>query len=85
MSWNYRIVNCANNDGTRYFALFEVFYNQAGVPQTRTEEPATFACDEDEGEDGICLSLSMALTDALEKPALVDEKWFTNKKGPEQE
>lgn len=73
MSWNYRIVNCLDGNGKRYFGLFEVFYDKHGNPDGRTAEPIDFVADEDEGAEGVVSSLKMALKDATERPVLLDE------------
>lgn len=64
MSWNYRIVHYKDNQG---FGLHEVFYDSDGRPWSMTAEPVGFACDEDEGPEGVRDDLIMALRDA-EKP-----------------
>ena len=73
VSWNYRIVNCPDGKGGRYYALFEVFYDDDGKPEARTAKPISFVTDEDEGSEGVVRSLEMALKGATERPVLMDE------------
>lgn len=48
MSWNYRII-----DHGDLLALHEVHYDEDGQPQLYTNDPATLACDYEEGPDGL--------------------------------
>lgn len=73
MSWNYRIVRSHHN-GEPYYVLREVHYDDHGNPTSMTTDGATFACDEDEGPEGIEASLRLALTDATCRPVL-DDPW----------
>ena len=42
MTWNYRIIDRGeDHDAETRFALFEVFYDCNGKPETWTEEPAS--------------------------------------------
>lgn len=77
MTWNYRIVKFKNTPRNKeftgedhYYALHEVYYNEAGKPDGITENPITFVCDEEEGPDGITRSLERALKDAKNRPVL---------------
>ena len=61
MHWNYRIVRYS--DGM--LALHEVYYGDDGKPTGRTEDGASFGCDEsEEGVEGITGALEMALKGA---------------------
>ena len=72
-SWDYRIVRYRNGSG---FGLHEVYYDKDGQPWAMTERPASFACDVEEGSDGVVRSLGMAHTAALKRPVLDEpEKW----------
>ncbi len=64
MTWNYRIV-----DHGDWFGLHEAFYDEGGATSW-TADPITFACDKDEGVEGIIGSLEMALADARKHPVL---------------
>lgn len=68
MTWDYRIIRYANGR----VGLHEVYYATDRQPSSRTQEPATFCCDDDEGPIGIVRSLEMALKDARLKPVLDD-------------
>lgn len=73
MTWNYRIVRYRDNKG---FGLHEVYYDSEGRPWSMTVEPATFACDVDEGPEGVRGSLLMARVDAIKRPVLdVPDVW----------
>lgn len=39
--WNHRFVRVSTDEGPQ-IALYEVYYNDAGVPVARSAEPATF-------------------------------------------
>jgi hypothetical protein len=67
-TWNYRIVRYTNGG----LGLHEVYYDEAGMITGRTENPCSFACDEEEGPEGIIGSLEMALKDAKEKAVVQD-------------
>ena len=71
-TWNYRIVKVVEK-GVPYFGVYEVYYNEIGMPNGRTENPATFECGYDEGSDTIVDMLQKALKNALEKPVLSDD------------
>lgn len=68
MSWNYRVVRHA----TGLLALHEVYYTETGAPRARTAEPCGFISDEDEGLEGLVISLRRALSDAQMRPILDD-------------
>ena len=67
--WNYRLVQYKDDQG---FGLHEVYYDDADQPWGRTDGPATFGCDSEEGPEGIIKSLEMALNDAKTRSILVD-------------
>jgi len=46
MTWNYRILEHRNVDGGLWFAIHEVYYDEAGTPKLCSEEPC-FAYGED--------------------------------------
>lgn len=71
-TWNYRIVKVVTG-GELSFGIYEVYYNEIGMPNGRTENPVTFECGYDEGSDTIADMLQKALKNALEKPVLSDE------------
>ena len=75
-TWNYRIV-LTRGDGPsgpwEAYGLFEVHYDNAGRPEARTVDLASFACDSDEGPEGIVGSLELALRDARTRPVLDDD------------
>jgi hypothetical protein len=66
MTWNYRIIEHKNTDGSSWFAIHEVYYDEAGTPEHCSEEPC-FA----HGEDVETLITDMQyMTQALNKPVL---------------
>jgi hypothetical protein len=73
MSWNYRIVRYRDGSG---FGLHEVHYDRDGQPRAMTEQPTSFACDVEDGPEGVVQSLGMAHRDALGRPVLDEpEQW----------
>lgn len=40
MTWNYRVVRTTQGD-EEWFAIYEVYYDDDGRPEARTEEPAS--------------------------------------------
>jgi|SRR5579859_2809847 len=70
MSWNYRVIRHREPAGEEWFALHEVFYDEAGNPNGCTLEPIDFRCGIEEGPAGIARSLEMALEDARKRPVL---------------
>jgi len=69
--WNYRVVKVVE-EGVPYFGVYEVYYNDIGIPDGRTKNPATFECGYDEGSNTIVDMLQRALKNALKKPVLND-------------
>jgi len=66
MTWNYRILEHKNADGSSWFAIHEVYYDEAGTPKSCSEEPC-FA----HGEDAETLITDMNyMMKALNKPVL---------------
>jgi hypothetical protein len=66
MTWNYRILEHKNVDGSSWFAIHEVYYDEAGTPEFCSEEPC-FA----HGEDAEDLTVDMEyMMKALIKPVL---------------
>lgn len=80
--WNYRIIKRKsirpNGEEIEFYALHEVYYDKEGKPNSRTVEPITFVCDDDEKPDGIIKSLEMALDCAKRHPVLTDEEIEAN-------
>ena len=81
MTWNYRIVRHIGTTtiGGREFdnshlALHEVYYDEQGRPNGRTNQPVTFACDIDEGKEGIIASLERALN-TIRSTGILDDPW----------
>lgn len=66
-TWNYRIVH--HHQPEEWFGLHEVFYT-GGRPTAMTVNQVTFACDGEEGPEGIIQALKMALADATGRPVL---------------
>jgi hypothetical protein len=70
MSWNYRIIK---TDGEfksmpwKYWAIHEVYYDEAGNPTHCTKDPMTVGCDE--GVETIRKVLEMMML-ACDKPVL---------------
>ena len=40
MTWNYRVVRTTQGD-EEWFAIYEVYYDDEGRPEARTEEPVS--------------------------------------------
>jgi hypothetical protein len=73
MTWNYRIVRYKDGSG---FGLHEVQYDETGKAKSMTAEPCVFACDLEEGPDGIRASLGMAMKDASTREIFIEpETW----------
>ena len=41
-TWNYRLVNVTDDSGDHEVGLYEVYYDDAGHPISRTLDPAEF-------------------------------------------
>jgi hypothetical protein len=39
MTWNYRVIHTTDGE-EEFFAIYEVYYDDNGRPEARTEEPA---------------------------------------------
>ncbi|QCI68846.1 hypothetical protein [Phreatobacter stygius] len=61
MTWNYRMVRRADGSG---FALFEVFYNDAGGATAMSARPATLDVTAEEGPERLIREIELALEDA---------------------
>ena len=75
-TWNYRIVKTRGEGPLglwEAYGLYEVYYDAEGYPESRTGALASFACDSDEGHEGILKSLELALKDAGTKPVLDED------------
>ena len=68
MTWNYRIVKI--NNGNIWYGLFEVYYNDARLPYTRTKDPIGFTGDDDQD---VIKAMAMAFQDALRYDILNDD------------
>lgn len=66
MTWHYRILR--HPDGS--LALHEVYCDDEGKPNRCTTNPISFGADENEGLDGIVVSLRRALADATDRAVL---------------
>lgn len=44
-TWNYRILAHQHEGGEVWFGVHEVYYNEDGIPNATTENPATVSCD----------------------------------------
>lgn len=66
MAWTYRIV-----DHGQHFALHEVCLDDQGNPRDWVRRSIDFACDLDDGPEGIISSLEQALVAAKAAPSLV--------------
>ncbi|MEA3264351.1 MAG: hypothetical protein U9R07_12815 [Pseudomonadota bacterium] len=66
MSWNYRII-----DHRSHLALHEVHYDRRGRVTHWSAEPTTFVGDCSEGAAGLAGNLARALSDALNRPVLM--------------
>ena len=66
MTWNYRIIEHKNFDGTSWFAIHEVHYNSQGKPEYCSEGPCS-----SHGEDIESLTIDMQyMMEAFNKPVL---------------
>ena len=74
MTWNYRILEHKNADGSSWFAIHEVYYNEAGNPESCSQEPC-FAHGDD--TEGLITDMNYMMQ-ALNKPVL-SYKEFGNK------
>ena len=66
MTWNYRVIRGQSGD----LALHEVYYDEAGKPNSYTERPACFGVEADEGIEALIAALETALKDAKLRPIL---------------
>ena len=67
MTWNYRILEHKDLDGSSWFAIHEVYYDDKGNPVACTEGPCSA-----HGEDTETLTTDMSyMMEALKKPALL--------------
>ena len=41
MTWNYRMLEHKNVDGTSWFAIHEVYYDEASIPKYCSDEPCS--------------------------------------------
>ena len=74
MTWNYRIIEHKNFDGTSWFAIHEVHYNSQGKPEYCSEGPCSV-----HGEDTEALITDMQyMMQALKLPPL-PYSYFINK------
>jgi hypothetical protein len=62
MAWHYRIVKYRDDQG---YGLHEVYFNKRGEAWAMTSTPCSFACDSEEGPEGVLGSLERATMDAL--------------------
>ncbi len=66
MSWNYRMIEHKNLDGSSWFAIHEVYYDDNGNPKYCSEGPCSA-----HGEDPETLITDMSyMMEALNKPTL---------------
>ena len=74
MTWNYRIIEHKNHDGSSWFAIHEVYYDENGNPQYCSKEPCSA-----HGEDIETLTTDMSyIMEALKKPP-VPYSYFLDK------
>jgi hypothetical protein len=67
MSWDYRIVHTTDG-GAEAYAIYEVFYDEQGAPEARTEQPSYPAGETlDELRDDL-----RSYQEALRQPVLED-------------
>lgn len=76
MSWNYRVIEHKNLDGTSWFAIHEVYYDKDGNPEFCSEGPTS-----PHGEDMESITTELEyMSAALTKPTL-PYSYFVNKEG----
>jgi len=74
MTWDYRIIEHKNLDGSSWFAIHEVYYDAEGNPEYCSEGPCSA-----HGEDTEALITDMQyMMQALKHPPLLYSH-FTNK------
>lgn len=74
MTWNHRVVQTADTDGSPLFAVYEVYYDDAGIPSARTEDAVRSYC---ESVDELRRELERMLK-CLDKPLLTDADFKGN-------
>lgn len=83
MSWDYRIVKYKDGSG---YGLHEVYYDDAGVAWSMTDQPVGFTChDYEDPKQSIADQLVMAKTNARLRPIFDEpDEWLgknpTNRK-----
>jgi hypothetical protein len=76
--WNYRLVRKAAGDEA-FFAVHEVYYNDAGEPTGMTDDAVSFGGDTPEE---VATALELALRDVRERPVFdPPAAWATRDEG----
>jgi hypothetical protein len=79
--WNYRIVKAPAWLDEFTYSICEVYYDDEGVPMSRTEPVRLFSESDEDGEGLSELWMTIELMrQALEKPILTDDD-FTSERG----
>lgn len=76
MSWNYRVVKYANNEG---FGLHEVYYDAKGKIDGWTEDPI-LTCSADEVPEIEFIKEFKAMTRDIENEAFLEEEELSDTK-----
>ena len=75
-SWNHRVIEFMDSDGTRFRCIHEVHYDDAGKPAAFTEDGATVMCSDSVGAfPGLRLTIER-MRAALEKPVLKESDFI---------
>ena len=79
MTWNYRLLEHENVDGTSWFAIHEVYYDEASIPKYCSDEPCSA-----HGEDTEALITDMQyMMQALNKPTLLFSDFVKKEQRPD--
>ena len=70
MGWDYRVIEFVDPDSGPWFAIHEVFYDDAGIPNSYTEAPARVVSCDDGGNDKPLVWVIDRMREALDKPVL---------------
>lgn len=79
-TWNYRMIEHKNQDGSSWFAIHEVYYDDDGNPKYCTEGPCSA-----NGEDTESLITDMQyMMLALNKPVLLYSDFKSEEHHPDE-
>lgn len=84
MTWNYRIIEQANEHGDRWRAIHEVYYDDEGKPRSYTVDAVGVQWDVEEGDDAGLRTLDQ-MREAFTLPVLRPEDFTYASLTPEEE